>query len=165
MDRRWLLMNEKIIENIIEITFCFDAMVNEGRINLDKYSNEHAIVAWSCLFREECMEWAKEFEKSYQDAVALDYYDDIWNFTMEKLAENDWLNAPGDWYTERWCDGDLVVALENAEISVTQENICKLREACKGIFDDKSERNEMIAQMAHETFKKKYEVKGGEINE
>jgi len=60
----------------------------------------------------------------------------------------------GCWYTESWCDEDLELALENAEIPVTEENISKLGEACKGIFDDKSERNEMIAQMARETFGK-----------
>jgi len=148
-------MDEKVIENIIEITSCFNAMVNEGKIDLDKYSDEHTIATWSYLFREGCMEWAKEFEESYPDIVAPDYYDAIWDFTMKKLAENGWINTDaGYWYTERWCDADLEAGLENADIPVTEDNIQKLREACKGIFDDKSERNEMIVQMAHEIFRK-----------
>jgi len=159
-DRKWLLVNEKIIENIIEITFCFDAMVNEGRIDLDKYSGEHNMATWSCLFREECMKWAKEFEESRPDIVAPDYYNTIWEFAMKKLEENVWLNSTGYWYTERWSDGDLEVALKNADIPATGKNTRKLRDVCRGIFDDKSERNEMIAQMAHETFEKKY----GQIN-
>ena len=60
----------------------------------------------------------------------------------------------GCWYTESWCDEDLELALENADIPVMDDNMRKLREACKGIFDDKSERNEMLVQKAHETFGK-----------
>lgn len=52
------------------------------------------------------------------------------------------------WYQECWYDSDLESALEAKGIPVCEENIQKMREVCKGIFDDKSERNEMLKQMA-----------------
>lgn len=56
------------------------------------------------------------------------------------------------WYIEKWYDEDLEVALKEAGIPITKENIIKLKTACKGIFDDKSERNNMLCQIAEETF-------------
>lgn len=56
------------------------------------------------------------------------------------------------WYTEKWYDEDLEEALKESEIPVTTENVEKLKTACRGIFDDKSERNSMIRQIAEETF-------------
>lgn len=54
------------------------------------------------------------------------------------------------WYQERWYDGDLEEALCAADLPVTEENVNKLRAACCGIFDDKSERNEILRQKAEE---------------
>lgn len=38
--------------------------------------------------------------------------------------------------------------MENAEIDVTEENVVKLKNKCRNIFDDKSERNEMLVNAA-----------------
>jgi len=57
------------------------------------------------------------------------------------------------WYIEKWYDEDLEVALEEAGIPITKENVIKLKTACKGIFDDKSERNSMLCQIAEKTFR------------
>ena len=48
------------------------------------------------------------------------------------------------WYEEIWTNEDLINALEYRCIDPTEENVLKLRESCKGIFDDNSARNEMI---------------------
>lgn len=56
------------------------------------------------------------------------------------------------WYVERWYDEDLAAALDTAEVPVTSENISKMRRACKGIFDDKTGRNEILADKAYELF-------------
>lgn len=48
------------------------------------------------------------------------------------------------WYTERWYDEDLAAAMTEAGIPVTQENLNKARDACRTIFDDKTERNEIL---------------------
>jgi len=58
------------------------------------------------------------------------------------------------WYEERWDDEDLRTALENAEIEVTVENVARLKNACICIFDEKSVRNEMLADMARLIFKR-----------
>lgn len=57
------------------------------------------------------------------------------------------------WYTEAWYDVDLENALEELGVPVTAENIRRLRKGCKGLFDDKSGRNEMILEKASEIFK------------
>lgn len=54
------------------------------------------------------------------------------------------INHEDIWYKEIWTDEDLINALEYRCIEPTEENISKLRYSCKGIFDDKSTRNEMI---------------------
>ena len=56
------------------------------------------------------------------------------------------------WYIEKWYNEDLEEALKEAGIPITKENVIKLKTACKGIFDDKSERNSMLCQIAEETF-------------
>ena len=47
---------------------------------------------------------------------------------------------------------DLEEAIRNADLEVTQERVDKLLEECHRIFDDKSGRNEMLAQKATELF-------------
>ena len=56
------------------------------------------------------------------------------------------------WYTEAWYDADLEDALEELGVPVTAENIRRLRKSCKGLFDDHSERNELILEKASEIF-------------
>lgn len=56
------------------------------------------------------------------------------------------------WYIETWYQEDLKDALSAAGICVTPENVEKLRNACYGIFDDKSIRNEMLVEMAELIF-------------
>lgn len=56
------------------------------------------------------------------------------------------------WCKEIWTDEDLINALEYRCIEPTEENVSKLREACKGMFDDKSTRNEMIDDKVCELF-------------
>lgn len=73
----------------------------------------------------------------------MDRIQDVW----EDEADNPC------WYEERWNDEDLRTALGNAEIEATEVNIARLKKECIHIFDDKSERNEMLADMAREIFK------------
>lgn len=56
------------------------------------------------------------------------------------------------WCVERWYEEDLAVAMESAGVEITDANIRKMREVCKGIFDDKSTRNEILADKAYELF-------------
>lgn len=63
------------------------------------------------------------------------------------------------WYVEKWYDGDLEVALIEAGIPVSDERIAKLRGACTGIFDDLSDRTELLKQKAEELFEDETDVK------
>lgn len=51
---------------------------------------------------------------------------------------------PDPWYTERWYDEDIEGALEELCIEVNEYTMNLARHALEGVFDDKSERNEMI---------------------
>ena len=42
------------------------------------------------------------------------------------------------WYSESWYMEDLESALESARIAVTEENLEKLLQGCRNIFDDKT---------------------------
>lgn len=61
-------------------------------------------------------------------------------------------NSEIPWYTENWYREDLVEALEFLQIPATEENVEKLLDECRHIFDDKSERNEMLVNKAREIF-------------
>lgn len=56
------------------------------------------------------------------------------------------------WYTENWYDEDIAAAMKAAGVVVTQANLEKAREGCRSIFDDKSERNEMLKCMIESIF-------------
>lgn len=56
------------------------------------------------------------------------------------------------WYTENWYVEDLENALDSAGVEVTEENLKKLLLGCRNIFDDKTMRNEMLAERARELF-------------
>ncbi|MCD8014390.1 MAG: hypothetical protein LUG99_14670 [Lachnospiraceae bacterium] len=66
--------------------------------------------------------------------------------------DNNGVPKEGCWYDELWFDEDLEIALENAEIQVTDQNVARLKRECLHIFDDKSERNEMLADKARSIF-------------
>lgn len=54
------------------------------------------------------------------------------------------------WYTEIWTNEDLEAALENAGIPTTDYAVEKLKGECLHLFDDKSARNEMLADKVYE---------------
>ena len=56
------------------------------------------------------------------------------------------------WYREDWYLEDLEEAIRSTGLEVTQERVDKLLEECHRIFDDKSRRNEMLAQKASKLF-------------
>lgn len=56
------------------------------------------------------------------------------------------------WHVEKWHEEDLIAAMEKAGAHITRTNLDKMKDACKGIFDDKTARNEMLEDKAHELF-------------
>ena len=63
---------------------------------------------------------------------------------MEKVGNIGCGYSEQPWYTECWYMEDLENALENAGIEVTEENLERLLLECRGIFDDKTVRNENV---------------------
>lgn len=66
--------------------------------------------------------------------------------TDEYITSND------AWYVESWFDGDIEEALQILDIPYTEENLRKAKRILRGIFDDKSDRNEMIVQVLGSEF-------------
>ncbi len=56
------------------------------------------------------------------------------------------------WHVERWYEEDLAAAMEEAKVPVTRENLNKMKEVCKCIFEDKTIRNEILKDKAKELF-------------
>ena len=56
------------------------------------------------------------------------------------------------WYIEKWYDEDLINALKEIGATVSEKNLERLKSECLHIFDDKSTRNEMLADKAREIF-------------
>lgn len=71
---------------------------------------------------------------------------------MEKANKIDCGSVEQPWYTENWYMEDLENALESAGIKVTEENLNKLLLGYRGIFDDKTMRNEKLVDKARELF-------------
>lgn len=61
-------------------------------------------------------------------------------------------NSEEAWYTEKWYEEDLISALKEAGIEISEKNLERMKTACQHIFDDKSTRNEMLADKAREIF-------------
>ena len=71
---------------------------------------------------------------------------------QQKIIDEIYRRANAIWYRENWHLEDLEEAIRSAGLEVTQERVDKLLEECHRIFDDKSERNEILAQKASELF-------------
>lgn len=56
------------------------------------------------------------------------------------------------WYTEIWTDDDLITALEEEGVEATAENLEKVKELAIPLFDDKTMRNEQIADVVSQLF-------------
>lgn len=61
-------------------------------------------------------------------------------------------SAEQPWYTENWYMEDLENALRSAGVEATEEKLEKLLLECRNIFDDKTARNELLADKARELF-------------
>lgn len=85
---------------------------------------------------------------NYSGVIDKKEYPDftVWWADMRKSGVIEAVQDKGDkpWHTEVWTDEDLVNALEYRCFPVTSENISKLRDACRDLFDDLSGRNEQI---------------------
>lgn len=57
------------------------------------------------------------------------------------------------WYTESWHDEDIMFAMQEAGVDATPDSFKKAKQAVKGIFDDKTERNEALKQCIENAFK------------
>ncbi len=82
----------------------------------------------------------------------MDGIPSAWETKKPERMDNNRATKDECWYEEAWTDEDLEITLENAGVAVTGENVQILKCECLHIFDDKSERNEMLADKARSIF-------------
>lgn len=114
-----------------------------------------------------CIERAKENAVNFNKYMGCDYDLDTLRICYQKVetAVNPWRSTETEaevdsaiirrrdhWYIETWDDEDLASALEDEGVPVNGDNIQGLKDACNGIFDDKSSRNEMLRMKVDEIF-------------
>lgn len=90
---------------------------------------------------------------SEETVIAGEDYDWLSGQITEILALHQEQPDPEVWYTETWVDQDIVDALEDQNIEATQERLEQVKERVIPLFDDKTERNEQIADVVWELFK------------
>lgn len=96
---------------------------------------------------------------SEETVIAGEDYDWLSGQITEILALHQEQPDPEVWYTETWVDQDIVDALEDQNIEATQERLEQVKERVIPLFDDKTERNEQIADVVWELFEPAEEVK------
>ena len=96
---------------------------------------------------------------SEEAVITGEDYDWLSGEIADILTQHQALPDPEVWYTETWCDQDIVNALEDQNIEVTPEKLEQVKERVIPLFDDKTERNEQIADAVWELFEPAEEVK------
>lgn len=82
--------------------------------------------------------------------IALDAYGE--HYCPHCGAKHDEEPDDNAWYVEKWYDEDLINALKEIGVTASEKNLERLKSECLHIFDDKSTRNEMLADKAREIF-------------
>lgn len=96
---------------------------------------------------------------SEETVIAGEDYDWLSGQITEILALHQEQPDPEVWYTETWVDQDIVDALEDQNIEATQERLEQVKKRVIPLFDDKTERNEQIADVVWELFEPAEEVR------
>lgn len=96
---------------------------------------------------------------SEEAVITGEDYEWLYGQIEEILALHQALPDTEVWYTETWCDQDIVNALEAQNIEVTPERLEQVKERVIPLFDDKTERNEQIADAVRELFEPAEEIK------
>ena len=89
---------------------------------------------------------------SFSVVVTAEDIDDIMVSALEGGITHDEEPDDNAWYVEKWYDEDLINALKEIGVTASEKNLERLKSECLHIFDDKSTRNEMLADKAREIF-------------
>lgn len=93
------------------------------------------------------------FKDKYSCTAAC--VDDVMEFIEyagEYIILSQFYYESNKWYKEIWTDDDIAQALSDNGIIANANNIMRLKEKAKHLFDDKSDRYEMLSNLAKEVF-------------
>lgn len=96
---------------------------------------------------------------SEEAVITGEDYDWLHRQIEEILTLHKAMPDPEAWYVETWCDQDIINAMEEQGVEVTPEKLEQVKEQVIPLFDDKTERNEQIADVVWELFEPAEEVR------
>ena len=157
------MLEYKYLEILKKQDWSVSSYTDDGRVELEKYSpagEDFSMCVNVENFPEAVMEYYESFDIDdhvgvpptrtlVADAEAID---DMLEHLAYALVNTE-VPEQSAWYVEKWYDEDLINALKEIGVTVSKENIERLKLECLHIFDDKSIRNEMLADKAREIFK------------
>lgn len=109
-------------------------------------------IDWDLYYRQK--EWlarqVSELEPTGSDASQ--YPEGILNFMdqIQDAYELDGADIP--WYSEQWYESDIVKAMEELDIPVTPANLLRAKVAVEGLFDNLSNRWEVLLSCIESAF-------------
>lgn len=109
-------------------------------------------IDWDLYYRQK--EWlarqVAELEPTGSEAIQ--YPEGILNFMDQIQDAYELTKTKMPWYTENWYDDAIVKTMKSLKIPVTDANMYRAKRAVKQIFDDKSDREELLIQYIRNEF-------------
>lgn len=168
------MLEDKYLEILEKQDWSVSSYADDGRVEFEKYSpagEDFSVCVNVENFPEAVMEYYESFDiddhvemwiEARKNGVSgvpptrtlvadAEAIDDMLEHLAYALVNTE-VPEQSAWYVEKWYDEDLINALKEIGVTVSKENIERLKLECLHIFDDKSVRNEMLVDKAREIF-------------
>ncbi|GBU06549.1 hypothetical protein EDD74_11929 [Faecalimonas umbilicata] len=168
------MLEDKYLEILEKQDWSVSSYADDGRVEFEKYSpagEDFSVCVNVENFPEAVMEYYESFDiddhvemwiEARKNGVSgvpptrtlvadAEAIDDMLEHLAYALVNTE-VPEQSTWYVEKWYDEDLINALKEIGVTVSKENIERLKLECLHIFDDKSVRNEMLVDKAREIF-------------
>lgn len=162
VERLWNLLQETDFEKL-------ESLIRDRFYLVDRYHDDNVINQTSFDISEavEYLKVLKADEEKHVDrtiylplrishglisAETVDFANwQLWanHFSYDVKMSKDTVNY---WHTEKWSDDDLTACLEGLGIECSEQNIARARHTVRGIFEDKTDRNELLKQWIENEF-------------
>lgn len=179
------MLEYKYLEILEKQDWSVSSYTDDGRVELEKYSpagEDFSMCVNVENFPEAVMEYYESFDiddhvemwmEARKNGVSgvpptrtlvadAEAIDDMLEHLAYALVNTE-VPEQNAWYVEKWYDEDLINALKESGVTASKENIERLKLECLHIFDDKSIRNEMLADKAREIFNSQMHCENHEL--
>lgn len=141
-----MIKNEDMPELIGQMIDQFEDFLERKGVRLEQQTENLNIDIDTPIIQGEDYNWLSEHLYSIMSSwkICEDSKEELDHFSREKEE------IP--WYEEAWYEADIEEALEELGIEPSEKAILKSKEILSGIFDDKSDRREMIVEVLGNKF-------------